>query len=238
MLRATNSLTTLEFPRLYGWSAVGSMGFFACLFCCRLSKLERPYVVPLYLWVLLLWAMLAICVLIYWFHLSTCNYTTIAFAIAISQKTSNPKEKPCYFIFWQTSLTCTILSFGLAPNFSESSFRARDFLAQSFVPSKLRFLLVLSSGFIQTFFLLVQLQAASILFVDNPVGTGFSYVDDCNLFAKNLSTVVSDMMVFLGEFFSRRTEFQVSELSSWLESYFSLLLNRSQKELVNRLPDG
>uniref|UniRef100_A0A8B9FTQ5 Serine carboxypeptidase 1 n=1 Tax=Amazona collaria TaxID=241587 RepID=A0A8B9FTQ5_9PSIT len=52
------------------------------------------------------------------------------------------------------------------------------------------------------------LQAASILFVDNPVGTGFSYVDDCSLFAKNLSTVVSDMMVFLGEFFTCRTELQ------------------------------
>ena len=70
------------------------------------------------------------------------------------------------------------------------------------------------------------------------MGTGFSYVDDCSLFAKNLTTVVSDMMVFLGEFFTCRTEFQVSELNSLLESYFSLLLNRSQKELVNRLPDG
>lgn len=70
------------------------------------------------------------------------------------------------------------------------------------------------------------------------MGTGFSYVDDCSLFAKNLTTVVSDMMVFLGEFFTRRTEFQVSDLSSWLESHFNLALNRSQKKLVNSLPDG
>lgn len=81
----------------------------------------------------------------------------------------------------------------------------------------------------------MQLQAASILFVDNPVGTGFSYVDDCSLFAKNLTTVVSDMMVFLKEFFTHRTEFQVGDLSYWLESYFSLQLNRSQKELVSSL---
>jgi len=74
--------------------------------------------------------------------------------------------------------------------------------------------------------------------VDNPVGTGFSYVDDCGLFAKNLTAVVSDMMVFLREFFMCRTEFQVSELNSWLVSYFSLLLNRSQDKLLNRLPDG
>lgn len=70
------------------------------------------------------------------------------------------------------------------------------------------------------------------------MGTGFSYVDDCSLFAKNLTTVVSDMMVFLGEFFTCRTEFQVSDLNSWLESHFNLALNRSQKELVNGLPDG
>lgn len=70
------------------------------------------------------------------------------------------------------------------------------------------------------------------------MGTGFSYVDDCSLFAKNLSTVVSDMMVFLGEFFTCRTEFQVRKLNSWLELCFVLFLNRSQKESVNRLPDG
>uniref|UniRef100_A0A8C3J1G6 Carboxypeptidase n=1 Tax=Calidris pygmaea TaxID=425635 RepID=A0A8C3J1G6_9CHAR len=62
-------------------------------------------------------------------------------------------------------------------------------------------------------------QAASILFVDNPVGTGFSYVDDCSLFAKNLTTVVSDMMVFLGEFFSCRTEFQNIPFYIFSESY-------------------
>lgn len=79
------------------------------------------------------------------------------------------------------------------------------------------------------FFLLLQLQAASVLFVDNPVGAGFSYVDDCSLFAKNLSAVVSDMMVFLREFFTCRTEFQVSTLRFWLESWCSaLLLNRSE----------
>lgn len=43
------------------------------------------------------------------------------------------------------------------------------------------------------------------------MGTGFSYVDDCSLFAQNLTAVVSDMMVFLGEFFKCRTEFQVRE---------------------------
>ncbi|XP_051490578.1 retinoid-inducible serine carboxypeptidase [Apus apus] len=63
------------------------------------------------------------------------------------------------------------------------------------------------------------LQAASILFVDNPVGTGFSYVDDCSLFAQNLTTVVSDMMVFLQEFFTGRTEFQTIPFYIFSESY-------------------
>lgn len=69
------------------------------------------------------------------------------------------------------------------------------------------------------------------------MGTGFSYVDDCSLFAQNLTTVVSDMMVFLGEFFKCRPEFQVSGMNSCLLSWFCLLLNRIQKELENRLLD-
>lgn len=67
------------------------------------------------------------------------------------------------------------------------------------------------------------------------MGTGFSYVDDCSLFAKNLTAVVSDMMVFLNEFFTHRTEFQVGDLNYGLQSCSSLQLNRSQKALVSSL---
>ncbi|XP_074745260.1 retinoid-inducible serine carboxypeptidase isoform X4 [Strix uralensis] len=81
------------------------------------------------------------------------------------------------------------------------------------------------------------LQAASILFVDNPVGTGFSYVDDCSLFAKNLTTVVSDMMVFLGEFFTCRTEFQTIPFYIFSESYGGKMAAGIALELQESLLD-
>lgn len=55
----------------------------------------------------------------------------------------------------------------------------------------------------------LQLQSASLLFVDNPVGTGFSYVNTTDAYAKDLDTVASDMMVLLKSFFDCHKEFQV-----------------------------
>lgn len=63
----------------------------------------------------------------------------------------------------------------------------------------------------------MQLQSASLLFVDNPVGTGFSYVDKDGMYAKDLAMVASDMMVLLKSFFSCRPEFQVSKASGTAE---------------------
>lgn len=45
--------------------------------------------------------------------------------------------------------------------------------------------------------------------MDNPVGTGFSYVDSSDLFATNVAMVASDMLVLLKHFFSAKTEFRV-----------------------------
>uniref|UniRef100_A0A8C2WZE9 Serine carboxypeptidase 1 n=1 Tax=Cyclopterus lumpus TaxID=8103 RepID=A0A8C2WZE9_CYCLU len=52
-------------------------------------------------------------------------------------------------------------------------------------------------------------QAASVLFVDNPVGTGFSYTDRPDGYATDVATVASDMLVLLQHFFTGRAEFQV-----------------------------
>lgn len=51
-----------------------------------------------------------------------------------------------------------------------------------------------------------------MLFVDNPVGTGFSYTDRPDGYATNVATVASDMLVLLQHFFSERAEFQVCQL--------------------------
>lgn len=60
--------------------------------------------------------------------------------------------------------------------------------------------------------LLFQVQAASVLFVDNPVGTGFSYTDSPKGYATDVATVASDMLVLLKQFFTERAEFQVCQL--------------------------
>ncbi|KAM5127147.1 retinoid-inducible serine carboxypeptidase-like, partial [Mantella aurantiaca] len=51
-------------------------------------------------------------------------------------------------------------------------------------------------------------QVASLLFVDNPVGTGYSYTTDSGAFAKNVDAVSEDMLVLLKEFFHSKPEFQ------------------------------
>ncbi|XP_011910283.1 PREDICTED: retinoid-inducible serine carboxypeptidase [Cercocebus atys] len=63
------------------------------------------------------------------------------------------------------------------------------------------------------------LQAASLLFVDNPVGTGFSYVNGSGAYAKDLATVASDMMVLLKTFFDCHKEFQTVPFYIFSESY-------------------
>nr|XP_023666343.1 retinoid-inducible serine carboxypeptidase [Paramormyrops kingsleyae] len=61
-------------------------------------------------------------------------------------------------------------------------------------------------------------KAASVLFVDNPVGTGYSYTDN-NGFAKDVATVAEDMMVLLKNFFSSKAEFQGVPFYIFSESY-------------------
>nr|XP_015211524.1 PREDICTED: retinoid-inducible serine carboxypeptidase isoform X2 [Lepisosteus oculatus] len=48
-------------------------------------------------------------------------------------------------------------------------------------------------------------QAASVLFVDNPVGTGYSYTDSEGALARDVATVASDMMVLLTAFFKAQS---------------------------------
>ncbi|XP_026942935.1 retinoid-inducible serine carboxypeptidase isoform X4 [Sagmatias obliquidens] len=63
------------------------------------------------------------------------------------------------------------------------------------------------------------LQSASLLFVDNPVGTGFSYVNKSDAYTKDLAMVASDMMVLLKTFFECHKEFQTIPFYIFSESY-------------------
>ncbi|XP_040856456.1 retinoid-inducible serine carboxypeptidase [Ochotona curzoniae] len=82
------------------------------------------------------------------------------------------------------------------------------------------------------------LQAASLLFVDNPVGTGFSYVNKSTAYAKDLAMVASDMMVLLKTFFDCHKEFQTTPFYIFSESYGGKMAAGIGLELYKAVQQG
>ncbi|XP_007947847.1 retinoid-inducible serine carboxypeptidase [Orycteropus afer afer] len=82
------------------------------------------------------------------------------------------------------------------------------------------------------------LQSASLLFVDNPVGTGFSYVNTSDAYTKNLDMVASDMMVLLKTFFDSHTEFQTIPFYIFSESYGGKMAAGISLELHKAIQQG
>ncbi|KAF6096892.1 serine carboxypeptidase 1 [Phyllostomus discolor] len=82
------------------------------------------------------------------------------------------------------------------------------------------------------------LQSASLLFVDNPVGTGFSYVKKDGTYARDLATVASDMMVLLESFFNCRPEFQTVPFYIFSESYGGKMAAGIALELHKAIQEG
>jgi len=63
------------------------------------------------------------------------------------------------------------------------------------------------------------LSHAHLLFVDNPVGTGFSYVDDLELLATNNTMIAGDLMALLRGFLKAHPEHAGTPLHIFSESY-------------------
>ncbi|XP_059203715.1 retinoid-inducible serine carboxypeptidase [Centropristis striata] len=81
-------------------------------------------------------------------------------------------------------------------------------------------------------------QAASVLFVDNPVGTGFSYTDRPDSYATNVATVASDMLVLLQDFFNKAPEFQSVPFYIFSESYGGKMAAAISLELHKAIGQG
>ncbi|XP_072225319.1 retinoid-inducible serine carboxypeptidase [Leuresthes tenuis] len=81
-------------------------------------------------------------------------------------------------------------------------------------------------------------QAASVLFVDNPVGTGFSYSERSDGFATNVATVTSDMLLLLKHFFTERAEFQSIPFYIFSESYGGKMAAAISLELTKAIAQG
>ena len=54
-----------------------------------------------------------------------------------------------------------------------------------------------------------QVSAANVLFVDNPVGVGYSYVTSPSAFTTNVDEIAVDLFTLMTAFFESHTEFQV-----------------------------
>ena len=56
----------------------------------------------------------------------------------------------------------------------------------------------------------VQVQVANVLFVDNPVGTGYSYCDSDSAFTKDVDEIARDLVALFSEFLKTVPACQVS----------------------------
>ena len=60
---------------------------------------------------------------------------------------------------------------------------------------------------------------ANLLFVDNPVGAGYSYVDNLSLLPKTNADIAKDLVALMAAFFAKYTELQAAPLYVFTESY-------------------
>jgi serine carboxypeptidase 1 len=69
-------------------------------------------------------------------------------------------------------------------------------------------------------------QKAHVLFVDNPVGTGFSYIRDGANFTSNNAEIGADLLVFLKGFMNTKPEvrraFSSMSVTGWLACSFQI----------------
>ena len=78
-----------------------------------------------------------------------------------------------------------------------------------------------------------QVSVVSVLFIDNPVGTGYSYVTNDSAFTKDVYQIAQDLMTTTAAFLQQLPDFQVEAhavilvtsivLDGWLEAYLMSL---------------
>ena len=56
----------------------------------------------------------------------------------------------------------------------------------------------------------LQVQEASILFIDQPVGTGYSYVESNDLFTNTTEEIAEDLYICVKTFLAEIPDFQAS----------------------------
>lgn len=82
------------------------------------------------------------------------------------------------------------------------------------------------------------LKVASLLFVDNPVGSGFSYVDEKTALTTNVAMIAEDMLVLLKSFFMKSTwgkNYQKVPFYIFCESYGGKMTAAISEVLYNAI---
>lgn len=64
-----------------------------------------------------------------------------------------------------------------------------------------------------------QANYVNVLFIDNPVGTGFSWVNSDNLYVTNNTEIANDLVTFSNEFFKKFRALRKTPLYIFSESY-------------------
>ena len=79
---------------------------------------------------------------------------------------------------------------------------------------------------------------ANVLFIDNPVGTGFSYVTDKNALTTNVSQIASDLLVLMQNFLEAVPAFKALPLYIFSESYGGKMTAAFGLRLYEAIRDG
>ncbi|PIK36944.1 putative retinoid-inducible serine carboxypeptidase [Apostichopus japonicus] len=82
------------------------------------------------------------------------------------------------------------------------------------------------------------LQKASLLFIDNPVGSGYSYVDNDDAYTTNVTGIANDLMTLLKTFLQKQPSFQDVPLWIFTESYGGKMTAAFSQKLVQAIQSG
>lgn len=83
-----------------------------------------------------------------------------------------------------------------------------------------------------------QAKHVNLLFIDNPVGTGFSYVDDLSLLTTDNVQIGKDMISFLTQFYKKFPKFEKTPFYIYCESYGGKMTVEIAKQLDEAIKKG
>ncbi|XP_033108028.1 retinoid-inducible serine carboxypeptidase-like isoform X2 [Anneissia japonica] len=81
-------------------------------------------------------------------------------------------------------------------------------------------------------------QAANVLFIDNPVGSGYSYVTNDNAYTTNVDEIAIDLVTILKAFFTKHSEFKTIPFYIFCESYGGKMTAALSQALQKEIDGG